>query len=152
MTIVVKAYANADDVLIAWQPDQWPADWVGFQLERRNDTTQQVTIMVNRIPPKPANLRYSRPASRRISRRFGAASGPITTSSQLTASPIAHGDERPAAALSHRCDRGVDWTAPWSLPATPERAGGLFQPGHADVPASALRRQRVSDTSLPLIS
>lgn len=53
MTIVVKAYANADDVLIAWQPDQWPADWVGFQLERRNDTTQQVTIMVNRIPPKP---------------------------------------------------------------------------------------------------
>ena len=39
MTIVVNAYANADDVLIAWQPDTWPDDWVGFQLERRNDTT-----------------------------------------------------------------------------------------------------------------
>jgi phosphatidylserine/phosphatidylglycerophosphate/cardiolipin synthase-like enzyme len=53
MTIVVKAYANADDVLIAWQPAPWPADWVGFQLERRNDTNQQVTVLVNRIPPKP---------------------------------------------------------------------------------------------------
>jgi len=53
MTIAVKAYANADDVLIAWQADQWPNDWVGFQLERRNDTTQQVTVVVNRIPPKP---------------------------------------------------------------------------------------------------
>jgi phosphatidylserine/phosphatidylglycerophosphate/cardiolipin synthase-like enzyme len=52
MAIVVKAYANADDVLIAWQPDPWPAAWVGFQLERRNDTNQQVTILVNRIPPK----------------------------------------------------------------------------------------------------
>jgi len=52
MTIVVKAYANADDVLIAWQPDQWPANWVGFQIERRNETSQQVTLLVNRIPPK----------------------------------------------------------------------------------------------------
>src|SRR5664279_3662178 len=42
MTIAVKAYANADDVLIAWQPDQWPAEWVGFQIERRDDTTQLV--------------------------------------------------------------------------------------------------------------
>jgi hypothetical protein len=38
MAIVVKAYANADDVLIAWQPDQWSDDWAGFQLERRNST------------------------------------------------------------------------------------------------------------------
>ncbi|MDB5635250.1 MAG: hypothetical protein JWP51_158 [Bradyrhizobium sp.] len=53
MTIMVKVYANADDVLIAWQPDPWPADWVGFRLERRNDTNQQVTVLVNRIPPKP---------------------------------------------------------------------------------------------------
>jgi len=52
MTIVVKAYANADDVLIAWQPDQWSDDWVGFQLERRDDHTQAVTVIVNRIPPK----------------------------------------------------------------------------------------------------
>ena len=53
MTISVKAYANADDVLIAWQPDSWSSNWVGFQLERRNDTTQQVTIIANRIPPQP---------------------------------------------------------------------------------------------------
>lgn len=53
MTIAVKAYANADDVLIAWQPDSWSGDWVGFQLERRNDTTQQITMVANRIPPKP---------------------------------------------------------------------------------------------------
>jgi phosphatidylserine/phosphatidylglycerophosphate/cardiolipin synthase-like enzyme len=53
MTIAVKAYANADDVLIAWQPDKWSDDWAGFQLERRNETTQQITVVVNRIPPKP---------------------------------------------------------------------------------------------------
>jgi phosphatidylserine/phosphatidylglycerophosphate/cardiolipin synthase-like enzyme len=53
MTISVKAYANADDVLIAWQPDSWSSNWVGFQLERRNDTTQQVTTIANRIPPQP---------------------------------------------------------------------------------------------------
>ncbi|MBV9236396.1 MAG: hypothetical protein JOZ94_11240, partial [Xanthobacteraceae bacterium] len=53
MTISMKAYANADDVLIAWQPDSWPTNWVGFQLERRNDTTQQVTTIANRIPPQP---------------------------------------------------------------------------------------------------
>lgn len=52
MPITIKAYANADDVLIAWQPDQWSDDWVGFELERRDDKTQQVTVIVNRIPPK----------------------------------------------------------------------------------------------------
>ena len=54
MTISIKAYANADDVLIAWQPDKWSDDWVGFQLERRNDTTQQVTVLVK---PHPAESR-----------------------------------------------------------------------------------------------
>jgi phosphatidylserine/phosphatidylglycerophosphate/cardiolipin synthase-like enzyme len=53
MTIAVKAYANADDVLIAWQPEGWSDDWAGFQLERRNDTTKQITVVVNRIPPTP---------------------------------------------------------------------------------------------------
>jgi len=53
MTITVKAFANADDVLIAWQPNPWPNEWVGFQLERRDDKTQQVTVVPNRIPPKP---------------------------------------------------------------------------------------------------
>jgi phosphatidylserine/phosphatidylglycerophosphate/cardiolipin synthase-like enzyme len=53
MTIAVNAYANADDVLIAWEPNTWNDSWVGFQLERRNNTTLQVTVIVNRIPPKP---------------------------------------------------------------------------------------------------
>ncbi|MBR0801067.1 hypothetical protein JQ615_37475 [Bradyrhizobium jicamae] len=53
MTINVKAYANADDVLVAWQPDTWPNDWVGFQLERRNNITQQSIVLTNRIPPQP---------------------------------------------------------------------------------------------------
>ncbi|WP_375789232.1 phospholipase D-like domain-containing protein [Bradyrhizobium sp. Pha-3] len=53
MTINVKAYANADDILIAWQPDTWSNDWVGFQLERRNNITQQTIVLSNRIPPKP---------------------------------------------------------------------------------------------------
>ena len=57
MMIAVKAYANADDVLIAWQPDRWSDDWAGFQLERRNDTTHQITVVVNRIPPKPGQGR-----------------------------------------------------------------------------------------------
>ncbi|UGY04063.1 hypothetical protein [Bradyrhizobium quebecense] len=56
MTINVKAYANADDVLIAWQPDTWSNDWVGFQLERRNNITQQTTVLSNRIPPNQAML------------------------------------------------------------------------------------------------
>jgi hypothetical protein len=60
MTIAGRAYANADDVLIAWQPDQWSDDWVGFQPERRNDTTQQITVVANRIPPKsPMNTLFN---------------------------------------------------------------------------------------------
>jgi phosphatidylserine/phosphatidylglycerophosphate/cardiolipin synthase-like enzyme len=53
MTIEMKVYANADDVLIAWRPETWPPGWVGFQLERRNEKTGQVTPINNRIPPKP---------------------------------------------------------------------------------------------------
>ncbi len=53
MTITVKAYANADDVLIAWEPDNWPDSWTGFQLERRDQKTGTVTVINNRIPPQP---------------------------------------------------------------------------------------------------
>jgi phosphatidylserine/phosphatidylglycerophosphate/cardiolipin synthase-like enzyme len=53
MPIAVKAYANADDVLIAWEPNPWPTDWIGFQIERRNDNSGQVTVLANRIPPQP---------------------------------------------------------------------------------------------------
>ena len=53
MSLNVKVYANADDVLIAWEPKEWNAAWVGFQLERRDDSTGAVTVLVNRIPPQP---------------------------------------------------------------------------------------------------
>jgi phosphatidylserine/phosphatidylglycerophosphate/cardiolipin synthase-like enzyme len=120
MTIVVKAYANADDVLIAWQPDQWPADWVGFQIERRNDTNQQVTLLVNRIPPKagqgpvqPTGISSAQSPIRRciwtdhsvaatdsvsyrVTAMTGAADGPFTTdatsASAWTAPMVASGD------------------------------------------------------------
>lgn len=52
MAILVKAYANDDDVLIAWCPDAWPDNWVGFMLERR-DGAGTVTTIANRIPPTP---------------------------------------------------------------------------------------------------
>ncbi len=73
MTIAVKAYANADDVLIAWQPDKWADDWAGFQLERRDDHTQQVT-------PNPVEGRCSRPACRPHCHQSGDAFGPTTAS------------------------------------------------------------------------
>jgi phosphatidylserine/phosphatidylglycerophosphate/cardiolipin synthase-like enzyme len=120
MTIVVKAYANADDVLIAWQPDQWPADWVGFQIERRNETNQQVTLLVNRIPPKagegpvqPTGISSAQSPIRRciwtdhsvtatdnvsyrVTAMTGAADGPFTldatSASAWTATVVASGD------------------------------------------------------------
>lgn len=120
MTIIVKAFANADDVLIAWQPDQWPDDWVGFQIERRNDTNQQVTLLVNRIPPKagqgpvqPTGISSAQSPIRRciwtdhsvaatdsvsyrVTAMTGAADGPFTidatSASAWTAPMVASGD------------------------------------------------------------
>jgi phosphatidylserine/phosphatidylglycerophosphate/cardiolipin synthase-like enzyme len=53
MSLNVKAYANADDILVAWEPTQWDESWVGFQLERRDGSTGKVTVISNRIPPTP---------------------------------------------------------------------------------------------------
>lgn len=50
--INVKAFANADDVLIAWEPTTWSPAWIGFQLERRDNKTGQVSPVTNRIPPE----------------------------------------------------------------------------------------------------
>lgn len=50
MALIVKAYANDDDVLVAWRPDVWPDTWVGFMLERRDGATGTVTTIANRIP------------------------------------------------------------------------------------------------------
>lgn len=53
MVIRIKAFANADDVLIAWEPEEWPDALVGFQLERKDEKTGAISIINNRIPPKP---------------------------------------------------------------------------------------------------
>ncbi len=133
MTITVKAFANADDVLIAWQPDQWPANWVGFQIERRNDTNQQVTLLVNRIPPKagqgpvqPTGISSAQSPIRRciwtdhsvaatdsvsyrVTAMTGAADGPFTidatSASAWTAPMVASGDA--GGGLSAYFNRGT---------------------------------------------
>jgi hypothetical protein len=89
MTISVKAYANADDVLIAWQPDSWPINWVGFQLERRNNTTQQVTTIANRIPPHPGQGPVQPTGLSSQRRQSADASGPTMVRWPRTASPTA---------------------------------------------------------------
>lgn len=51
MVLSVTAYANESDVLIAWRPDVWHDEWVGFSLERRDASSGVVTTLANRIPP-----------------------------------------------------------------------------------------------------
>jgi hypothetical protein len=53
MSITVKAFADADDVLLAWRPAPWAPAWVGFQIERRDEKTGKVVVITNRIPPSP---------------------------------------------------------------------------------------------------
>lgn len=53
MPLVIKAYANADDVLIAWNASDWDETWVGFKLERRDTKTGIESVIMNRIPPQP---------------------------------------------------------------------------------------------------
>ena len=50
MAIQIKAFANSDDALIVWRPKPWNDQWVGFALWRRDDKTQTVTAVNNRIP------------------------------------------------------------------------------------------------------
>jgi hypothetical protein len=52
MSIAVRAYANADDALIAWRPKPWPDEWVGFALWKRDLKSGAETPINNRIPPK----------------------------------------------------------------------------------------------------
>jgi hypothetical protein len=57
-------------VLIARRRDRWSNDCVGFQLERRNDATQQVTVLVNRVQTGsgPGSKLASRPRRSSIRR------------------------------------------------------------------------------------
>ncbi len=145
MTIVVKAYANADDVLIAWQPDQWSDDWAGFQLERRNSTTQQVTVVVNRIPPQPGQAPGA--ANRRLIRAVADPALYLDRSrrggDRRRVVP-GHGDERGRERrLCARCSIrvGVDG-ADDRLRRRRGRSGGVFQPWDAHVPDRQPVRQR----------
>jgi hypothetical protein len=52
MSIAVRAYANADDALIAWRPKPWSDEWVGFALWKRDLKSGAETPINNRIPPK----------------------------------------------------------------------------------------------------
>ncbi|AZO32397.1 phospholipase D-like domain-containing protein [Mesorhizobium sp. M1B.F.Ca.ET.045.04.1.1] len=52
MPLVIKAYANADDVLVAWNTANWDDTWVGFKLERRDTKTGVQSVIMNRIPPQ----------------------------------------------------------------------------------------------------
>jgi phosphatidylserine/phosphatidylglycerophosphate/cardiolipin synthase-like enzyme len=52
MPFNVKVHANEDDALIAWKPDPWPDEWVGFMLEIRDLNTGETRTLNNRIPAK----------------------------------------------------------------------------------------------------
>ena len=125
MTITIKAYANADDVLIAWQPDTWSDAWVGFQLERRNDTTQEATVLVNRIPPKagqgpvqPTGISSAQSPIRRCIWTDHSVVATDNVSYRVTAmASAANGAFAPDATSV------TDWTAP--LIASGDAGGGL---------------------------
>ena len=124
MPITIKAYANADDVLIAWQPSTWSDDWVGFQLERRNDTTQQVTVLVNRIPPnpgegpvQPTGVPSSQSPIRRCIWTDHSVVATDNVSYRVTAMKAANGS------FAFDASSVSDWTAP--LVASGEAGGGL---------------------------
>jgi phosphatidylserine/phosphatidylglycerophosphate/cardiolipin synthase-like enzyme len=125
MTIAIKAYANADDVLIAWQPDLWSDDWAGFQLERRDDTTQQVTVVPNRIPPKagqgpvqPTGISSTQSPIRRCIWTDHSVVATDNVSYRVTAmKSAANGTFAPDTASAS------DWTAP--LIASGDAGGGL---------------------------
>ncbi len=125
MPITVKAYANCDDVLIAWKPDTWSPSWVGFQLERRNDTTQAITTLANRIPPKPGQgpvqptgISSAQSPIRRCLWTDHDAVATDTVSYRITAMKnAANGTFTPDTASAS------DWTAP--IVATGDAGGGL---------------------------
>ena len=52
MTIAVTVHCNDDDALVAWRPEAWSDDWIGFMVEKRNALTGAVTPLNNRIPAK----------------------------------------------------------------------------------------------------
>lgn len=52
MGITITVHANQDDALIAWRPDPWADDWVGFMLEIRDITSGETRVINNRIPAR----------------------------------------------------------------------------------------------------
>ncbi|RFP25808.1 phospholipase [Duganella sp. BJB488] len=50
MAANLQVVTNSDDALLAWTPDPWSDDLVGFRLERKDLKTGNVTVLNNRIP------------------------------------------------------------------------------------------------------
>ncbi|MYN17370.1 phospholipase [Rugamonas sp. FT107W] len=50
MAAHLQVVTNSDDALLAWTPDPWSDDLVGFRLERKDLKTGNVTVLNNRIP------------------------------------------------------------------------------------------------------
>jgi phosphatidylserine/phosphatidylglycerophosphate/cardiolipin synthase-like enzyme len=123
--IDVKAYANADDVLIAWEPDPWSGNWVGFKIERRDEATGVVTELANRIPPtpgqgpvQPAGIPSSQSPIRRCIWTDHAVVATEKVSYRVTAVKSAGG-----AAFAADPASASAWTAP--VLATGDAGGGL---------------------------
>ncbi|ELX10220.1 phospholipase D/transphosphatidylase [Janthinobacterium sp. HH01] len=50
----LQVIANSDDALLAWTPDPWSDDIVGFRLERKDLLTGNIKVLNNRIPASSA--------------------------------------------------------------------------------------------------
>ena len=74
--IAVRVYANADDVLIAWKPDQWPDAWVAFNSNDETRRRNRLRFSQTAYPRNRAKDQSRKPASPPRSRRFGAVFGP----------------------------------------------------------------------------
>jgi len=53
MPVILHVYANSDDALLAWRPEPWQDDVVGFTVERKDLASGAVTTLNNRIPADP---------------------------------------------------------------------------------------------------
>ena len=50
----LQVIANSDDALLAWTPEPWSDDIVGFRLERKDLLTGSIKVLNNRIPASSA--------------------------------------------------------------------------------------------------
>lgn len=55
MAIDLETFSDGNDVLLAWDAQEWSDLWVGFVIERRDQVTGGVTVLANRIPARPGD-------------------------------------------------------------------------------------------------